>query len=269
MKKGGSIITNGEKGRIRINFIRYTIIDLKKKIVFQNHWVTDFEITKNNIEKLVSAGRCRWKAENECFNVLKNQGYCLEHSYGHRKDNLCFNFYLMTLLVFFVHQIFELTDLIYQAARKKFGSKKHMWETLRAYIKIIVFDSWEATTAPAGPPVTAPTMAPIVVPKTAAVRTLKNFAEPWTSSTSLMLNTLMSYEETIMKDDFPTWFKKILVTILYCLIFAGGLFYIDMLSNPTMANFKKILWSIVLGIGFSYINGFKFEIKKINKRMEK
>lgn len=32
----------------------------------------------------------------------------------------------------------------YQAARKKFGSKRHMWETLRAYIKIIIFETWEA-----------------------------------------------------------------------------------------------------------------------------
>ena len=81
--------------------------------------------------------------ENECFNVLKNHGYCISHNYGHGKENLCFNFYLLTALAFFFHQILEATDGLYQAARKKFGSKRHMWETLRAYIKIIIFDTWE------------------------------------------------------------------------------------------------------------------------------
>ena len=66
---------------------------------------------------------------------------------GHGKKNLCFNFYLLTLLAFFFHQIFELTDKQYQTCRKKFGSKKHMWEKLRAYIDIIIFDTWEALLA--------------------------------------------------------------------------------------------------------------------------
>lgn len=135
---------NARKDRISINFIRYKMFNpAKNKITYQNHWVTDLDITKDNIATLVKGGRCRWKAENECFNVLKNHGYSLEHNYGHGKDNLCFNFYLMTLLAFFMHQTFELDDPTYQAAREKFGSKKHMWETLRSYIKIIVFDTWE------------------------------------------------------------------------------------------------------------------------------
>jgi len=81
------------------------------------------------------------------FNVMKNHGYYMEHSYGHGKKNLAFNFYLLTLLAFFIHQIFELTDRQYQLCRKKFGSKRHLWETLRAYIKIIVFETWEALLA--------------------------------------------------------------------------------------------------------------------------
>ena len=74
---------------------------------------------------------------------MKNQGYHIEHNYGHGENNLCHNFYLLTLLAFFFHQIFELTDRLYQANRLKFGSKRHMWETLRTYIKLLIFDSWE------------------------------------------------------------------------------------------------------------------------------
>ena len=70
-------------------------------------------------------------------------GYNAEHSYGHGKDNLAFNIYLLNLIAFFFHQIFELTDKLYQSCRKKFGSKTHLWETLRSYVKILVFDTWE------------------------------------------------------------------------------------------------------------------------------
>jgi len=138
---------NGDKKAIHINYFHFQLIDVDKdgqeKIVYQNSWVTDLEITLNNIVTLVKGGRCRWKVENECFNTLKNQGYFLEHNYGHGKNNLCFNFYLLTLLAFFFHQIFELTCATYQDCRQKFGSKRHLWETLRAYIKIIIFQSWQ------------------------------------------------------------------------------------------------------------------------------
>ena len=106
--------------------------------------VTDLAVSEQNIKTLVGAGRCRWKSENEIFNVMKNHGYYMERSYGHGKKNLAFNFYLLTLLAFFFHQLFELTDNGYQQCRKKFGSKRHFWETLRGYIKIIIFESWDA-----------------------------------------------------------------------------------------------------------------------------
>ena len=80
---------------------------------------------------------------HECFNTLKNQGYCLEHNYGHGKEHLSFNFLLLTLFAFYCHQIGELTDGLYQAVREKLGSKRHLWETLRSYIKLFVFDSME------------------------------------------------------------------------------------------------------------------------------
>lgn len=138
---------HGGKDSIKVNFILGTIISTdkkgKEKIVYRNSWVTDIKVSDENIISLVNGGRCRWKVENEVFNVMKNQGYCMERNYGHGDNNLCFNFYLLTLIAFFMHQIFELTDGLYQKCRVKFGSKRHLWETLRSYMKIIVFESWE------------------------------------------------------------------------------------------------------------------------------
>ena len=56
------------------------------------------DINEENIELLVKGARSRWKIENECFNTLKNQGYCMEHNYGHDDGELSMNFYIMILL---------------------------------------------------------------------------------------------------------------------------------------------------------------------------
>lgn len=42
-----------------------------------------------------------------------------------------------------MHQMLEYKDEVYQFCRKKFGSKVHLWETIRSYIKIIVFKTFE------------------------------------------------------------------------------------------------------------------------------
>ena len=44
-------------------------------------WLTNIKPTKNNVVQMVKEGRCRWHIE-EAFNIQKNGGYELEHSYG-------------------------------------------------------------------------------------------------------------------------------------------------------------------------------------------
>ncbi len=143
-----NIELNGREDTLSTNYFRLQIIRKDKsgneKVTATHSWITDLTVTEKNVEKLVKGGRSRWKIENECFNTLKNQGYYLEHNYGHGEKNLSYNFYLLTLLAFYFHQIFELTDKLYKANRTKFGSKVHMWETLRTYIKILVFETWES-----------------------------------------------------------------------------------------------------------------------------
>ena len=142
-----NIPLSGKEDAIQVNFFRYRIISIdkngKEKTNYRGSWVTDLPLNEENIELMVRGARARWKIENECFNTLKNQGYQIEHNFGHGKENLCFNMYLFILLAFYFHQIFELTDRLYQACRKKFGSKRHMWETIRTAIKWFVFESWE------------------------------------------------------------------------------------------------------------------------------
>ncbi len=124
-----------------INFIEFKII-VNGKCTYRNAWVTDIEITKENIEMIVKGGRARWKIENEGFNTLKNHGYHLEHNFGHGKKNLSECFFLLNLLAFFFHQIFELTDLTYMKARSEFSARVEFWNIIRSIFKLFIFESW-------------------------------------------------------------------------------------------------------------------------------
>jgi len=54
------------------------------------------------------------------------------------------NFFMLNILAFFIHQVFEMTDSVYPWLRKKLGSKKNLWDHLRIACHILIFQSWEA-----------------------------------------------------------------------------------------------------------------------------
>jgi hypothetical protein len=130
---------NGSRNADQVNFFQYWIIDKNGKTTYRNSWVTDLVVSRENVQHLVKGGRARWKIENETFNTLKNQGYHIEHNYGHGKQYLSMNFFVLNLLAFFVHQNLELCDLSYQRCRTKFSSRKEFWNQLRCTFRIILF----------------------------------------------------------------------------------------------------------------------------------
>ena len=77
-------------------------------------------------------GRARWKIENETFNTLKNQGYNFEHNYGHGQQNLSVVFAMLMMLAFLVDQTQQLCCALFQAVWAKLGSKRLLWERMRA-----------------------------------------------------------------------------------------------------------------------------------------
>ena len=68
-------------------------------------WVTQLEVTPENVLKLVRGGRARWKIENETFITLKNQCYHLEHNFGHGQQNLSTVLATLKILAFLVDQV--------------------------------------------------------------------------------------------------------------------------------------------------------------------
>jgi len=148
---------NGTQDADEVNFFQFKIINKAGKITFKNSWVTDILIDKKNIKDLVKGGRARWKIENETFNTLKNQGYHLEHNFGHGNKNLSMVFFMLNLLAFFTHQILELTDPLYQQCRQDFSSRKEFWNQIRCTFRFMVFKNWETMLKKIiGPPDFAP-----------------------------------------------------------------------------------------------------------------
>ena len=134
---------NGSEKADDVNFFDYRIVS-GDKVTYRNSWVTDLWVDADNIVELVKAGRCRWKIENETFNTLKNQGYHIEHNFGHGQKHLSMVFFLLNLLAFYVHQVLEMTDLYYQRLRyKKFTSRREFWNQLRCTFRILLFRNWE------------------------------------------------------------------------------------------------------------------------------
>lgn len=133
---------NGSRNAEQVNFFEYWL-QTGEKITYHNSWVTDISVDTDNVQQLVKAGRARWKIENETFNTLKNQGYHIEHNFGHGQQYLSNNFFVLNLLAFFIHQILELCDRGYQYCRSQFSSRKEYWNHLRASIRLMLFRSFE------------------------------------------------------------------------------------------------------------------------------
>lgn len=128
------------------NFIEYWEIDSSKTQHFS--WVTDLKVSQWNVKRIMLGGRSRWKIENESFNTLKNQGYHFEHNFGHGQNHLSVIFAMLMMLAFLVDQIQQLACRLFQAVLQKEGSRKSLWEHMRALFYTLDFtcmeDIWRA-----------------------------------------------------------------------------------------------------------------------------
>jgi Transposase DDE domain len=132
------LILNGQNQDLRVNFLEYIEVDPSNgKLLFVNTWITDLNIDRQNARELVAVARTRWKIENETFNTLKNQGYHLEHNYGHGKKHLATNFAILTFLAFLTDQIAQCLDTAFQKALAVCQSKRALWEKVRQVFDLL------------------------------------------------------------------------------------------------------------------------------------
>ena len=121
---------NASHPELRVNFLEYWEISAEHIQHFS--WVTDLRVHHANVETLMRGGRARWKIENETFNTLKNQGYHFAHNYGHGTQHLSVVLAVLMMLAFLVDQTQQLCCALFRAVEKKCGSKRVLWERLRA-----------------------------------------------------------------------------------------------------------------------------------------
>lgn len=132
------LIINGQNQDILVNYLEYLEVDSHSaEVLFFNSWITDLAITEDNASEMVTVARTRWKIENETFNTLKNQGYYLEHNYGHGAQYLATNFAILTFLAFLADQIAQALDKAFQKALEVCQTKKALWEKVRQVFDLL------------------------------------------------------------------------------------------------------------------------------------
>src|SRR3954463_1328168 len=95
----------GDADAMTVNWLMIEIVNAAGTVTYRNSFITDLEIGPDTVADLAACGRARWKIENESFNVLKNNGYHLEHNFGHGKANLSAVFVSLNLLAFAFHTV--------------------------------------------------------------------------------------------------------------------------------------------------------------------
>ena len=130
---------NASNPDVRVNCIEYWEIGQGRVQHFS--WVTDLRVSRRTVFHLMRGGRARWKIENETFNTLKNQGDNFEHNYGHGEQHLSVVFALLMMLAFLGDQAQQLCGALFQAVWTKLGSKRLLWERMRALFYDYAFAS--------------------------------------------------------------------------------------------------------------------------------
>ena len=108
--------------------------------LYHNTFVTNHRLTDQNVAAVVTAGRARWKSENENNNILKNYGYHLEHNFGHGEQYLSMILVLLNLLAFLMHTVLDLCDHIYQRLRTHLRVRKTFFNDLRTLTHYLYFE---------------------------------------------------------------------------------------------------------------------------------
>lgn len=132
----------------RVNWCEVTIVKEETGApnglpLYYNTFATNHPLSDHNVAAIVTAGRARWKIENENNNVLKHYGYHLEHNFGHGEHYLSMILVLLNLLAFLCHTALDLCDHVYKRLRSHLRVCKTFFTDLSALTHYLFFESWE------------------------------------------------------------------------------------------------------------------------------
>ena len=128
---------------LRVNWCEGQVFNQQGKLIYRNAFISDYEITDENVAMVFQSGRARWKIENENNNTLKTKGYHLEHNFGHGQKHLASLLATLNILAFAVHTLLEFFDEKYQELRTALSSRQKFFEHIRALTVYLCFNSWD------------------------------------------------------------------------------------------------------------------------------
>jgi len=129
---------------LMINWCELVTCDTDGNCLYRNAFATSFTLNDEMVVKLVEAGRCRWKIENENNNTLKTKGYHFTHNYGHGRQYLSSVLASLIILAFLVHTVLAWMDDNYRLLCQKIASRKRLFNDIRALTCYLYFPNWEA-----------------------------------------------------------------------------------------------------------------------------
>ena len=135
-------LVEGE-GAMKVNWCEVTITS-KGKQAYHSAFITDWTLTDENVAGIVTAGRARWKIENENNNTLKRRGYHLDHNFGHGKKYLSSTLATLNILAFLLHGLLTFCDEAYRMIRNKLPTKQTFFDHVRCLTCYHCFPSWTA-----------------------------------------------------------------------------------------------------------------------------
>jgi hypothetical protein len=127
---------------LKVNWFEIEICNAAGDVTYRNSFITDLPVDRDTVADLAACGRARWKIENETFNVLKNNGYNLEHSFGHGKQHLAALLVTLNLLAFAFHTICDHGEALWQSARSKVSSRAQFFSNMVVISSFLIFSSW-------------------------------------------------------------------------------------------------------------------------------
>jgi hypothetical protein len=129
---------------MEVNWCEVTVTDPSdEKTLYYNAFATCHELDEQNVVEIVTAGRARWKVENEGNNILKTKGYHLEHNFGHGQNHLAELLFCLNLLAYLFHTSLDLVHITYRAVRSMLVTRQTFFNDVRALTRYLWFESWQ------------------------------------------------------------------------------------------------------------------------------
>ncbi len=129
---------------MEVNWCEVTVSDTSNhSTLYYNAFATCHQIHEQNVAMLTTAGRARWKVENEGNNILKTKGYHLEHNFGHGQNHLAELLLCLNLLAYLFHTTLDLIHTTYQKVRSMLVTRQTFFNDIRALTRYLWFSSWQ------------------------------------------------------------------------------------------------------------------------------